>query len=62
MRAALVGHVGFSVQRLLLLQSTGLGRVGSVAAAHGLSCSAAWGGLPGSGIEAVSSAPLAGGF
>ena len=42
---------GFSLQRLLLLQSTGprargfqrLQHLGSVVVAHGLSCSAAWG-------------------
>ena len=49
--------MGFSLQWLLLLQSRALGWVGSVAVAHGPSCSMACGILiPGSGIKPISPA------
>ena len=42
---------GLSLSRPLLLQSTGSRRTGSVAVAHGLSCSAACGILPDQGLN-----------
>ena len=43
--------VGFSLRQLLLLQSTGSRRAGSVVVAHGLSCSAACGVFPDQGLN-----------